>query len=101
MATIDELIKNQKEATALILLNFFLDDYFTLFQGSTKDFHALLVKMNNIHPTIKFTISHKSIRNEPKEEKCSCEEIYAFPFLDVSYHHNAIPNKQPRQFHFH
>ena len=41
MATIDDLIKNQKEAEALLLLKRFLDDYFTLFEGSTKDLHAI------------------------------------------------------------
>ena len=40
MATIDELIENQKEAEALLMLRRFLDDYFTIFKGSTKDIHA-------------------------------------------------------------
>ena len=29
-------------------------------------------------------MSHTSIRNEPKEEKCNCEEKFEIPFWDVS-----------------
>ena len=83
-ATIDELIANQKEAEALLLLKQFLNDYFTIFEGSTKDIHALFAKMNQIHSTIKFTMMHTSIKNEPIEQRCDCEELSSIPFLDVS-----------------
>ena len=84
MATIDKKIKNGEGAEALLLLKRFLDDYFLIFKGSTKELHALFVKWNQIHPTIKLTMNHTSIKNEPIESKCECEEIYEIPFLDVS-----------------
>ena len=69
MATIDTLIKNQQGAHAFRLLKRFLDDFFTMFKGSTKELHAMFVKMNSIHPTIKFTMNHTSIRDEPVDRK--------------------------------
>ena len=84
MAKIDRLIKQLEGAEALTLLKRFLDDYFMLFCGSTKDLHALFVKINQIHPTIKLTMNHTNIENEPKENKCDCEEKDSIPFLDVS-----------------
>ena len=80
MATIDDLIKNQKEAEAILLLKRFLDDYFTLFEGSTKDLHAFFVKFNKLHTTIKFTMSHTSIRNEPKEKNATVKKSLKFCF---------------------
>ena len=61
----------------------FLDDYFKIFQGSTKDLHALLDMINKAHPTIKLTMSHTTIPNEPQEDKCNCPEQSEIPFLDV------------------
>ena len=61
MATIGSLIKNQQGAQAFLLLMNFLDDFFTMFKGSTKELHALFVKINLIHSTIKFTINQTSI----------------------------------------
>ena len=84
MATIDKEIRNLKEAEKISLLKRFLDDYFSMFNGSTKELHALFVKINSIHPTIKLTMSHTSIKNELPENKCDCEDQYSIPFLDVS-----------------
>ena len=84
MATIDKKIRNLKEAENISILKRFLDDYFSMFNGSTKELHALFVKMNSIHPTIKFTMNHTNIRDEPVERKCDCPEQYTIPFLDVS-----------------
>ena len=43
------------------------------------------MKWNQIHPTIKLTMNHTSIKkNEPQESKCECEETYEIPFPDVS-----------------
>ena len=80
---IDSLIKNLDGAEALIVMKRFLDDYFKLFQGSTKDLHALFAKINKIHPTIKFTMSHTSLEHEPIQDKCDCPEITKIPFVDV------------------
>ena len=84
MATIDKKIKDLEGAEAITLLKRFLDDYFLIFQGSTKDLHRLFEILNQMHPTIKFTINHTSIKNKNKEEKCDCIESYSIPFLDVS-----------------
>ena len=66
------------------VLKRFLDDFFSIFNGTTKELHALFVKINQIHPTIKFTMSHTSIRNELLDNRCECKEQYSIPFLDVS-----------------
>jgi hypothetical protein len=41
------------------------------------------VKINQIHPTIKFTMSHTSLDHEPKEDRCDCPEKKSILFLDV------------------
>ena len=84
MAKLDRLIKNTKGAEALLLLKRFLDDYFLIFKGSTKQLHALFVEWNKLHPTIKLTMTHTTIENEPLEDKCECDETFEIPFLDVS-----------------
>ena len=84
MAKIDRLLKNSKGAEALLILKRFLDDYFFIFNGSTKELHALFVEWNKLHKTIKFTMSHTTIKNEPFKDKCDCEEAFEIPFLDVS-----------------
>ena len=63
MATIDTLIKILDSTKSLIFLKRFLDDYITFFRGSTKELHVLFAKSNQIHPTIKFTMNHTSIKN--------------------------------------
>ena len=84
MATIDAMMQNKKGAESILLLKRFLDDYFTIFKGSTKKLHAFFVKLNEIHPTIKFTMNHTNIRDEDLDQKCECEEKYTIPFLDVA-----------------
>ena len=64
MAKIDKLIKSSKGAQAILLLKRFLDDYFLIFEGSTKELHALFVEWNQLHPTIKLTMTHTAIENE-------------------------------------
>ena len=59
MAQIDEMIRDQKGVEVFLLLKKFLDDYFTLFEGSTKDLHALFVKMNQIHPAEETNLTKK------------------------------------------
>ena len=83
MAMIDDLLKILDGAKALALVKRYLDDYFMLFNGSTKSLHALFVKINSIHPTIKMSMSHTSIKNEAFEDKCECEEKCSIPFMDV------------------
>ena len=74
---------NENNEEALRLLQRFLDDYFSLFVGSTKNLHKLLEKINKINPTIQLTMNHTSIENEAQEDKCSCPDLKAVPFLDT------------------
>ena len=78
-----QAIKYNSSVEALQLMKRFLDDIFALFCGSTKDLHKLLDDMNNINPTMKFTLSHTSIEGESKENKCDCDEQSKLPFLDT------------------
>ena len=87
--TIDPAIKklamqhNKEAHEALQLLKRFLDDYFGIFNGTTKSLHLLWDQMNKIHPSIKLTMSHTSVFEEDPNEKCECEVSYAIPFLDT------------------
>ena len=84
MAAFDQIIEELEGAELLLLLLRFLDDYFSIFVGSTKKLHALFAKINQINPLIQLTMSHTSIRNEQLDNICECKEQYAIPFLDVS-----------------
>jgi hypothetical protein len=87
--TIDNAIKylaskyNENGIEALQFMRRFLDDYFSIFNGSTKKLHHLLYEMNQIHPTIKLTMNHTSIPEEAPEDRCDCEQKLAIPFLDT------------------
>ena len=48
-----------------------------------KQLHKIYEEINNIHPTLKFTIEHTSIENEPLEDKCDCQPKTSIPFLDT------------------
>ena len=69
---------NKKGVEALQMLKRFLDDYFSLFIGTTKDLHKLLDEINKIHPTIRLTMNHTSIEGEALENKCGCKEEASF-----------------------
>ena len=87
--TIDEAIKNlankynEDGANSLQLMKRFLDDFFLIFNGSTKMLHQLFDEINLIHPSIKLTMNHTSIIGEAPENKCDCEIKSAIPFLDT------------------
>ena len=76
-------IFNKNGAKAMPLLKRFLDDYFSLFFGTTKDLHLLLEEINKIHPQINLTMSHTSVPGESIEDKCDCEPRSEIPFLDT------------------
>ena len=46
----------------------FLEDYFTIFVGTTKELHKLLEEINNVCPTIKLTMNHTSVKGEIKKD---------------------------------
>ena len=70
--------------SAFIIFKRFLDDLFKIFRGTTKQLHNLFSEMNEIHPTLKFTLDHTSPENEKEEDKCDCPEKKSIPFLDTS-----------------
>ena len=51
-----------------------MDDIFQIFQGTTKELHTLFESINEIHPTLKFTLQHTTPENKTDEEKCDCQE---------------------------
>ena len=70
--------------SAFLLLKRFLDDLIKIFVGTTKQLHMIFEEMNQIHPSLKFTINHTSPDNEAEEDKCQCEIQKSIPFLDTS-----------------
>ena len=68
----------------LTIFKRFLDDIFSIFQGTSKDLHKLFDEMNQLHKSIKFTMNHTSLPNESEGDKCSCKQQFSIPFLDVS-----------------
>ena len=65
------------------LLKRFLDDIFMVFTGSVTSLHMFFDEVNQIHPKIKFTMTHTTPKNESPHQQCSCEPIYSIPFLDT------------------
>ena len=74
----------QNGKSALLTFKRYLDDLFFVFNGSTKDLHRFFQEMNEIHPNLKFTISHTSILSEIQEDKCECDIKQSVAFLDTS-----------------
>ena len=82
---IEELAKIYEENNQGYLKIFkrFLDDILKIFVGTTKQLHNFLDDMNNLHPTLKFTITHTSVKNEQIENRCNCEQRDSIPYLDT------------------
>jgi hypothetical protein len=86
---IDENMRNlsskydENGTATLKMFKRFLDDIFQIFIGSTKQLHQLFNEINQIHPSIKFTMSHTTTSEETNEEKCDCPETNGIPFLDT------------------
>jgi hypothetical protein len=80
MAKIDHLIKETakkymtNESEGLKVLKRFLNDYFPLFIGTTKNLHILFEEINKLNPTIQFTMSHTSVYNEAEKDQCGCDK---------------------------
>ena len=90
MAKIDikiwDIIEELKETENINVksLNRFLDDLISIFIGSTKTLHKLWQKMNEIHPSVKFTMQHTTIQNENVDDRCDCDDASSVPYLDTS-----------------
>ena len=65
------------------LFKIFLDDIFLVYTGTVQSLHTFLMELNNIHPSIKFTMSHTT---PPTMENpgCDCNSEQAIQFLDTS-----------------
>ena len=90
MANIDKkilkLIEQMKSTETISVKCFhrFLDDLFKIFIGTTKQLHTLWRHMNQIHPSIKFTLQHTTPETELEEDHCDCKRENSVPFLDTS-----------------
>ena len=71
-------------ASALQLFKRFLDDLIQIFKGTSKQLHKMYEEINQIHPTLKFTMEHTTPEHEPEEDRCDCERKTSIPFLDTS-----------------
>ena len=85
---IDSLIRNLARTTndgvdPLDLLKRFLDDIFLVYTGSVRSLHLFLTELNNIHPSIKFTMSHTTPPTIENPE-CDCKREETIQFLDTS-----------------
>ena len=79
-----EAFSDEDNAAFLALLKRFLDDVFLLNFGSSRKLQDLLEKINKMHPTINFTMSHTTRDDEPLEDRCHCDAMTSIPFLDTS-----------------
>ena len=61
----------------------FLDDIFLVYTGSIQSLHLFLSELNNLHPTIKFTMSHTT-PSHIENPACECTPEESLPFLDTS-----------------
>ena len=69
------------EHSSLLLFLRFLDDIISIFIGTTRQLHSFFKEINEIHPTLKFTMSHTSVESETQENKCDCKEQKSIPFF--------------------
>ena len=73
----------------LLCFKRFLDDIFTIYTGTLENLHKFLEEINNIHPTIKFTMNHTTPSFPPSDDPappppCACCTETSLPFLDTS-----------------
>ena len=66
--------------SAFIIFKRFLDNICQVFKGTSKQLHNLNNEINQIHPTLKFTMVHTTIDDEPEEDRCNCEKTTSIPF---------------------
>ena len=67
----------------LLFFKRFLDDIFLVYTGCLKNLHLFLSELNNIHPTIKFTMNHTTPSGISNPD-CGCETSKSLAFLDTS-----------------
>ena len=80
----------QNGINPLLCLKRFLDDIFTIYTGTLENLHKFSEELNNIHPTIKFTMNHTTPSfSSPSDyhvppPTCACCTGTSLPFLDTS-----------------
>ena len=80
---IQELAKNVEGGEdPLLFFKRFLDDIFLVYTGCLKNLHMFLSELNNIHPTIKFTMTHTTPRGIDNPD-CGCTPSDSLAFLDT------------------
>jgi hypothetical protein len=52
--------------------------------GKTKILHVFLEEINELHPSVKFTMQHTTSKTENEEDSCHCPEADSIPYLDTS-----------------
>ena len=60
----------------------FLDNIFILWVGASQKLHEFINKLNQVHPTIKFTFSHTTADHE--EQPCNFKHSDKLAFLDIA-----------------
>ena len=79
-----EALAKEDKAAFLALLKRLLD-FFLLYFWSSRKFSDLYEKINNMHLTINFTMSHTTMDDKPLEDRCDCDAMTSIPyFLDIS-----------------
>ena len=72
---LDEAIKKiglkygKSNKSVFKILKRFLDVQFQINESTTKQLHQLYGEINQLHPTLKFTMEHTSTPNEPMEDR--------------------------------
>ena len=66
----------------LLFFKRFLDDIFLAYTGSLKNLHQFLSELNDIHPTIKFTMTHTTPSGVESPD-CGCKPSASLAFLDT------------------
>ena len=77
----EEIIRRSNNFGELLFYRRYLDDILMIFRGSNNNLHNFIQDINNIHPSIKFTLQHT---RKPSTDDCGCEESDHIPFLDTS-----------------
>ena len=70
-----------QENISLKLFKRFLDDLIFIITGESKTLHRILAEINKIHPSIKLSMNHTTIK---EADPCDCSEQNNIPFLDTS-----------------
>ena len=66
----------------IIFMKRFLDDIKMVWRGNAEKLHAFLDALNQLHPSLQFTMSHTT--SKYPGDQCECPAATSIPFLDTS-----------------